>query len=393
MNEVNSLKSLKQNNKSTILRTLYENGGMSRLELSKSIGLTSASISVLIKDLMECGAVIETGSIQRNKSGRKEVIVEINYDELRVANVTIETDKIYFSICTRYETLVEKVFDSSLIETFEPIELGDDDILSAHFNEKYKIRCIGIGVIGKVDTDNGILIDSRGLFPPNYPLKRVLSMQYPYPIVITNNVRAQAYSIINSTLKDFFYVKHGPGLGGAIVSAGRIVRGNNNDAGEIGRTKVRNIKENITLGDYVAEKRIRKLYFEQTGNELEISEIYNRFNTCEVAKSILSECIKQLSETIHNTTFIIDPEKIVVSGGIFDNLVLYEYFLLLLRNAGCTKPVIRPENSERLKFLASGNFALKFCLFGLIQPDDEDGFSESTHHSCPPLADTIIDDI
>lgn len=101
MNEVNCLKNLKQSNKSAILRLLYEGGGMSRLELAKYTGLTSAAISVLAKALLEDGLIIETGSVQRNKSGRKEVILEINYDELRVANVTIESDKIYFSIYNR----------------------------------------------------------------------------------------------------------------------------------------------------------------------------------------------------------------------------------------------------------------------------------------------------
>ncbi|MDD4120708.1 MAG: winged helix-turn-helix domain-containing protein, partial [Clostridia bacterium] len=66
-NEVNSLKSLKKNNKSSILRLLYDNGAMSRLELAKETGLTTASITVLVKDLMACGAIIESGSVQRNK--------------------------------------------------------------------------------------------------------------------------------------------------------------------------------------------------------------------------------------------------------------------------------------------------------------------------------------
>lgn len=385
MNEVNCLKNLKQNNKSSILRLLYEGGGMSRLELAKYTGLTSAAISVLAKALIEDGLIIETGSVQRNKSGRKEVILEINYDELRVANVTIESDKIYFSICTRYETLMEKTFDSSIIESFNPLDLADDDLLSAHFNEKYKIRCMGIGVIGKVDTESGILVDSRGLFPPNYPLRRILSLQYPYPMVITNNVRAQAYSIISSTLNDFFFVKHGPGLGGAFVAGGRIVRGSNNDAGEIGRTKVRNIKENITLGDYISEKRIRQLYLERTGLDLQINEIYDKFTSCDNAKAILSECIKQLSETVYNTTFIIDPQNIVVSGGLFSNQVLFDYFTSTLRSTGCTKPIIRPEHSNKIKFLASGNVALKFYLFGLIKPDLTDGFSAPTTSSQPEI--------
>ena len=133
-NEVNSLKSLKKNNKSSILRLLYDNGAMSRLELAKETGLTTASITVLVKDLMACGAIIESGSVQRNKSGRREVLLDINYKELRVANITIESDKIYFSICNRYETLLEKTFDSSAIQEADPLNPAEDDILGNHWN-------------------------------------------------------------------------------------------------------------------------------------------------------------------------------------------------------------------------------------------------------------------
>lgn len=371
-NEVNSLKSLKKNNKSSILRLLYDNGAMSRLELAKETGLTTASITVLVKDLMSCGAIIESGSVQRNKSGRREVLLDINYKELRVANITIESDKIYFSICNRYETLIEKTFDSSVIQQADPLNPAEDDILGNHWSTQYKIRCIGIGVIGKVDTEKGILIDSRGLFPPNFPLRKVLSMQYPYPIIITNNVRAQAYSIITSELNDFLYVKHGPKLGGAIVSNGRIVRGSGNEAGEIGQTQVRNIQEKITLGDYVSEKRIRKRYEMETSKDLEAEEIYKLFSTDKVAYCVISDCLKQISDTVANIGFIIDPAKIILSGGMFLHDDIFEKLCALIKDAGYLKPVIRPTNSDKLKFLSSGIVALKFCLFGLIKPDAED---------------------
>lgn len=374
-NEVNSLKSLKKNNKSTILRLLYEKGTMSRHEIACETGLTAAAITVLVKDLIDSRTVIETGTIQRNKSGRKETLIEINYEDLRVANITIESDKIYFSICTRYKTILEKTFDCSVIKTRDPLSLADDYILDLHGNNKHKIRGIGIGVIGKVDAEKGILVDSRGLFPPNFPLKKIMNTQYPYPTIVTNNVRAQAYSIISSNLNDFLYIKHGPALGGAIVSNGRIVRGSENNAGEIGMTLVPNIHEPITLGNYTSEKRIRNIYLSKTSYDIEIEEIYKRFNSDTIANSIISDCITQIAQTIANTCLIIDPAKIVLSGGLFNYLDIFNKTCTILLEANCAKPILRPDNVEKMKFLASGNVALKSCLFGLLKKEEDDMLS------------------
>lgn len=214
-------------------------------------------------------------------------------------------------------------------------------------------------------------------------------MQYPYPIIITNNVRAQAYSIITSELNDFLYVKHGPKLGGAIVSNGRIVRGSGNEAGEIGQTQVRNIQEKVTLGDYVSEKRIRKRYELETSKDLEAEEIYKLFSTDKVAYAIIRDCLKQISDTVVNIGFIIDPAKIVLSGGLFIYDDIFQEICDLIKDAGYLKPVIRPANSDKLKFLSSGIVALKFCLFGLIKPEAEDSFGPENEENSEESNDSI----
>src|ERR1700736_6328119 len=68
---------IRRANRSSILRRIYSGQSMSRQELSQHSGLSSASITNVVAELLEEGIVIEAG-IEASQGGRPRSILSIN---------------------------------------------------------------------------------------------------------------------------------------------------------------------------------------------------------------------------------------------------------------------------------------------------------------------------
>ena len=64
-----SLDSVKNNNKSQILKILQKNGAMSRKDIANQIGLTPAAVTMLCNDMMEAHMILEKGEMKEQKRG------------------------------------------------------------------------------------------------------------------------------------------------------------------------------------------------------------------------------------------------------------------------------------------------------------------------------------
>lgn len=321
MSKPSNSKMLRINNKSDILWKLYNNGAMSRVALAKKSGLTGAAVTIIVKNMLEEGYLIENGKrLQRNNQGRKEVLLDINYENFLACNINIEKDKIHISLCSLKSIIREEILVVSTPDgLIDNIIYAIKKVISGY--EKCVLG-IGAGVIGTVDEEKGIIINSYGLFQNNYNLKAVLYQNFNMPVYISNNVRAHAKAIIDDNNKNFLYIKHGPGLGSAIVNNGNIITGFNNMAGELGHTVV-DSNSFKSLEENISENQLFNLYKNKINN---INELYELYGEDKSITDTLDDCINKLVISIVNTVTIIDPEKIIVSGGLFDNEKTYTAF-------------------------------------------------------------------
>lgn len=99
---------------------------------------------------------------------------------------------------------------------------------------------IGIGTPGVVDT-SGTVIEASYLDWHDVPLGTLLSERYALPVHVLNNSRAAAlaeYSFGGHQAENLLVVKIGNGVGAGILLDGRIHRGEDSAAGEIGHVVV-----------------------------------------------------------------------------------------------------------------------------------------------------------
>ncbi|MFI3140875.1 MAG: ROK family protein [Clostridia bacterium] len=367
MIKTNNLKSMKQANMAAILSCLYYGGEASRLELSEKCGLSAASMTTLTRDLILKGVLVQTREIRKTTSGRREMLLDIDYNNFFAVSVCIESERTSISICTLKEILNTTVVLTSKIkkDVNALIELIKQQIDVSGC----KIDCIGLGIAGKIDCESGEVIDSYGVYEDNFDLKSRLHNYFNVPIYIANNVHTQADSLIKGENDNFLFVKNSPGIGSAIVYEGNVVQGRNffglgmghaivNSSGEVCRCGRKGCLET-----YLNETVVVENYISKTGKTITFSELVAGYKKNHIVTILMQMPMKYLAYAIANVSTTVDPKKVVVAGGFFTNIEFVEDLKLMLDEFGCDIDLEYITESPKLKIMSGGKYALKKLLF------------------------------
>jgi glucokinase len=97
---------------------------------------------------------------------------------------------------------------------------------------------VGVGLAGQIDPHEGMVIFAPNLNWHNVPFQSDLKQALGLPVVITNDVRAIAWGEwlhgAGKGCDDLICLFVGTGIGGGVVSGGRMLTGCSNTAGELG---------------------------------------------------------------------------------------------------------------------------------------------------------------
>jgi glucokinase len=100
---------------------------------------------------------------------------------------------------------------------------------------------IGIGVAAQVDRD-GVVLNSPNLGWRNVPLKQEIAKQLSLPVIVTNDVRAAAWGEwrygAGIGVDNLVVLFVGTGIGGGVISGGKVLVGCNNCGGELGHITI-----------------------------------------------------------------------------------------------------------------------------------------------------------
>jgi glucokinase len=201
---------------------------------------------------------------------------------------------------------------------------------------------VGVGAAGLIDVTRGVLLFSPNLAWRQVPLRERLSDRFGVPVTIDNDATAAAWaeSRIGASrgYGDSLFVGVGTGIGGGIVSGGRLFRGARGLAGEIGHVIVepggppcgcgnRGCWEQIASGHAIARAGARAVLDNPSSRIAELAEGDPRRATGELvtraavegdaaAVAILAEVGRRLGEGVAGLVNVLDPEIVVVGGGV-----------------------------------------------------------------------------
>ena len=344
-----NLSDIKMNNRSSILKILREKGSLPRKDIAKLSGLTPAAVTILTNEMISQNILIEKGfASENNKVGRKKVLIDINKEHKFIVGINIERETTSVGISDLNLNIVQE------IEIITRNDISPEKFLSKLANEvmgmlwnlnikKDDILGVGIGVIGDVNSFEGISNKAYGIWEKKVFIKDILQEKLEIPVVIENNVRALALAEIgskeHSSIKNFLFIKYGPGLGSAIVINKKIYYGSHNNAGEIGHMVIdingpkckcgqRGCLEAYTSSDYL-KKSIKNLFdrnrtpilWEKARgeiNNIKAKYIYEEYNSGNpLIEEIIDETLFRMSFGLGNVIQLFDPEKIILYGNIF----------------------------------------------------------------------------
>lgn len=195
-----------------------------------------------------------------------------------------------------------------------------------------QIECIGMGVPGLVDPATGIVQLAVNLNLQRYPLGPAVSARFKTPTFLENDVRtaavgAFAYVQQMEPVQSLAYVSIGTGVAAGVILNGRLHRGHNGMAGEIGHMIVEpggercncgqhGCLETIVSGPAIVRQLIAAAPEMQTTvrNAGDVYEAAVQGNAA--AQAIVQRVGQHLSRAIQWLVMMYDVEKIVIGGGV-----------------------------------------------------------------------------
>jgi predicted NBD/HSP70 family sugar kinase len=238
---------LRRNNRSAILRTLYFGKAANRLDLGRRTGLSTATVTNVITELLAEGSVVEAG-VEESQGGRPRAILRINPRHGYFVGIDVGENVIRMEI---FDLTLQRIGDTQVHpvaglshpqQVVDLIAAGIDTLVSAAGILPEAVIGVGIGVPGIVNQSTSVTVIAPSIGWREVPLLAMLEQRLPYLIFLDNGVKAmaQAEALVGAGrgVQHFAAVLIGTGVGAGIIADGSLYRGATNSAGEWGHTKI-----------------------------------------------------------------------------------------------------------------------------------------------------------
>lgn len=226
------------------MRVLRRTGQTSRPEISRVTGWSRAKTSQEVSALVHKRILKDAGEGASN-GGRKPRLLRLNNKLGYVFGVDIGATSLGVALADLHGSILRQVEEK--VDVSRPPEdvLGRCqeimvDMIDAQGVSPDSILSIGMGVPGPVNFNRGVLV-APPLMPlwENYPIREFFLDRFANAMVmIDNDVNIMALGEKRSgdaaNLEHFLVIKIGTGIGCGIMAGGKIHRGSDGCAGDIG---------------------------------------------------------------------------------------------------------------------------------------------------------------
>lgn len=216
------------------------------------------------------------------------------------------------------------------------------ETMAAHGGSRGDVAGVGIGSPGPLNRERGLVINTPNLGWTNLPLRDLVSAAVRLPATLDNDANCATYGEwwlgAGRGVNYLVGVTLGTGIGGGIVLNGEIVHGASDAAGEIGHMTIEFTGRKCKCGNYgcleaycsgpnIAARAREGL---EAGYESVLTELVDgqldRITAATVyeavvlndpyANEVMAETAKILGAGLANIINILNPEAIVIAGGV-----------------------------------------------------------------------------
>lgn len=362
---------IKISNTNMILDILLDKHPLSRSEVSKLAGISPASVTRFVNDLISLNLIreIKDSHHQESSVGRKAVSLDIIPDSLFTVGIQVGIDDITVYIMDLSSAVAASATEACRVEGLPLDELArlclsiyQKTIMTNRINP---LKIIGMCVAFSALTDPGtgeLLLSSQFNWEQQNVLKKFEHI-FCLPATIENDEKAcligesHLQNLQNSA--NLAVISFGAGMGCASTSEGFLVRGFRNSAGEIGHIVVDstdsmecNCGRKGCLHTHIAIPFLLKRAQTYDPSVSTIMDLRNAYiDGVPWAKDIINSCVEHIRLSLEIIFAMYAPVKIIIFGTLFHYLgdILPDLIL------DAMSPPLVKNDEERILFSSCNN--------------------------------------
>jgi predicted NBD/HSP70 family sugar kinase len=370
-------------NLARILDVLRFTGPLARTDIVRTSGLSRATVSSLLTELLDRRLVREGVDSRRPGSGGRPPAL-VGLEPSTAAGVGVDIGRTHVRVVVAdlgLEVLAEDVQRVDVpdhpAETLEIVVALTERLLHGTSVERTDVLGVGVGLPGPVDSATGRLGSATILpgwvgFAPRAELEKRLRL----PVLVENdaNLGALAEGLLGAGRgsRVLAYVKVAAGVGAGLLVDGRLFRGASGTAGEIGHTTLANSGPVCRCGnrgclEQLAGATALLAQMAAAGVHLDGVDALVRLATDghAGARRVLADAGEHIGLAVANLVSLLDPDRVVVGGelGAAHELLVgplrYATRAAAVTTAGSSIDIIAAELGERAEALGAAALILR----------------------------------
>ena len=317
-----NLDGVKDLNISAVIKRIYDNSGISRIELAESIGLSPAFVTKVLSQLTSDGVIVEEKTASADR-GRPKVALCFNYDKYAMLGLRINNKYISSALCTA-EGEILCHFTCNIDADFNSKRILKECICLLEKSMNYSVdrRILGIGIAApgplplvrdRITALKGSIFDGLSEIAITEYLEEKLGL----PAVLWHDAYCGAlneYIFCSEDIRyhNIVFLATDNGVGAGIISEGRPFNGAGGFAGEVTNMLLSGFDGVVSAGSIASQRRL----LERCG-----------CNTIEECLRLVEEgdervgaefdsYVKALSIIVANLVVTLSPEAVVISDRI-----------------------------------------------------------------------------
>jgi predicted NBD/HSP70 family sugar kinase/biotin operon repressor len=321
----------RERNSARVVDALRRRGTASRSDLARLTGLSRTTVGHVVAELQGRGVVVEHEAPDVHGRGRPPVLLRFDPSAGVAVGVDFDHDHVRVALADLSATVLAEGgeaidVDHAAGDAVDAVVAIVEALRREAGVEHERLVGAGVGLAGPFDTRTGVV--ASPLILPGWAGRRVrcvLEERLGLPVEVDNdaNLGALAEGALGAArgLSDFVYVRLGSGLGAGLVVGGRLCRGANGLAGEIGHVQVRADGAVCRCGNrgcletVASESALRALLEPALGRPLGARDVVDLVAAGELAATrVVDDAGRAVGRVLADLCNALNPEAIVVGG-------------------------------------------------------------------------------
>jgi predicted NBD/HSP70 family sugar kinase len=328
-----TVRDLRRENRAAVLWSLYLSQPRSRYELSEATGLSAASVTNVVRELIDEGIVIETGLVDSD-GGRPRAMLGMNPGYGYVIGVDIgetrtrvELFDLTMTERARAEYPLDRAAEHDVDVVVGQVVSGLGTVLADSGVDPAAILGVGVGVPGIIERGPEVLVHSQTYGWDAVPLWRLLRAHTDLPLRFDNGAKtmgqAELWFGAGRGARNAVVVLVGSGVGASLISGGATYQGATSSAAEFGHVTVAVGGRKCRCGAmgcleaYAGAEAILERYgrpMAADDQELALAELIDAAGTSPAAAAVLDDTAEYLGAGLGTLINLFNPERVILGG-------------------------------------------------------------------------------